>query len=220
MEAGVSGYTYNDHYLHNCLIVGNHGRRNGGGIYGYRMTIVNCTIVNNTVEYYGGGVYRGALVNSIVFGNTSENEGNNYLSASAKNCCCPDLTAGVDGNITNSPTFVSGYYPASDSPCIDAGGNTNVATAFDLDRNLRIQSGTVDMGAYEWQEAPRLACSLGGTIIKQVAGLQCAGSDRVGCVEFRRRQFDVYPFGKLRLDVVVANVRQQFGGAADSRPQF
>jgi len=73
------------------------------------------------------------------------------------NYCCttPQPTDGV-GNITNAPLFVdmngwSNPRLQSDSPCINAGNNSFVASATDFDGNPRIAGGTVDIGAYEFQ---------------------------------------------------------------------
>jgi hypothetical protein len=90
------------------------------------------------------------LRNSIVWNNRI-----NWFSSSFTNCCTT-LDPGGEGNITNSPGFVVSpydFYPhlQSNSPCINAGNNAYVKTPIDLDGNPRISSGTVDMGAYEFQ---------------------------------------------------------------------
>lgn len=59
------------------------------------------------------------------------------------------------GNFTNAPLFVDlpggNLRLQSISPCINAGNNTYVVNATDLDGLARIVAGTVDVGAYECQ---------------------------------------------------------------------
>jgi hypothetical protein len=66
----------------------------------------------------------------------------------------PLATSGA-GNLTNAPLFVNqaggDYHLQTSSPCINSGNNTYAAGTNDLDGNLRITGGTVDIGAYEFQ---------------------------------------------------------------------
>jgi len=60
-------------------------------------------------------------------------------------------------SITSNPLFVDAgngnYHLQGTSPCIDIGNNSYVPAGVttDLDGNPRIQNGTVDLGAYEYQ---------------------------------------------------------------------
>ena len=140
-----------DSSLTNCLLAGNVGYAAGGATY---STLVNCTIVNNgrLSQLNPGGVLGCTLENCIIYGNTN----GNYSGGSEllNNCDTFPLPSSGFGNITNDPAFVnptSDFHLASDSPCINSGNNAYVADATDLDGNPRIQGGTVDTGAYEYQ---------------------------------------------------------------------
>jgi hypothetical protein len=67
------------------------------------------------------------------------------------------MPGGGTGNITNEPLFVGlaagDFHLQSNSPCINAGNNAYVATSTDFDGNPRISGGTVDIGAYEFQNS-------------------------------------------------------------------
>jgi hypothetical protein len=109
----------------------------GGGIYaaGYPA------IANNLICFGSSGIEvfsSKAIRYNCVFGNNR-----NYIVA--------DLT-GTNGNISVNPFFtVAGdYHFASNSPCINAGDNSVVSTATDLDGQPRIAGATVDLGAYEF----------------------------------------------------------------------
>ena len=132
--------------LYNCTVSGN----SGGGAN--NCTLYNCTLNGNS----GGGAYNCTLYNCIVYYNTAS-VGANYDSYCTLNYCCttPLPTAGV-GNISNGPLFVDSANGnlrlQSNSPCINAGNNAYVSGTTDLDGRPRIVGGTVDMGAYEFQQ--------------------------------------------------------------------
>ena len=104
------------------------------------------------------------LNNCIVYFNAAY-VGYNFIDSSLNFCCAAPLPPGGVGNITNAPAFLDfvnrppfPHYTAnlrlqSNSPCINAGNNAYASGSADLDGRLRIVSGTVDIGAYEYQGA-------------------------------------------------------------------
>jgi hypothetical protein len=135
--------------LYNCTLAGNQGR---GAVY---CTLYNCTLTGNSVGGGGGGAAQSTLYNCIVYFNTASGDANYDASCILNSCCTtPQPTSGV-GNITYSPLFVDyakgNLRLQSNSPCINAGSNAYASGATDLDGNPRIVSGTVDIGAYEYQ---------------------------------------------------------------------
>ena len=144
-----------DHsYAENCLLKANVVYNVGGGPGGAAVaggsTCVNCTMVENHASS-GGVISRTTLKNCIVYGNVFD---------SGELVC--DTTGGAVTTMTscstNNPGFVDfangDYRLAAGSPCIDAGDNSCVTTATDLDGNARIANGTVDIGCYEYETLP------------------------------------------------------------------
>ena len=143
--------------LVNCVLLGNYAVSTtnypafGGGSSGGWLR--NCTLLGNSAGY-GGGSASGTLENCILNFNSATN-GANYYFINPKNCCTtPQPNAGV-GNITNAPIFVDyvggDLHLQSNSPCINAGNNAYAPSSTDLGDEARIVSGTVDIGAYEFQ---------------------------------------------------------------------
>jgi hypothetical protein len=157
--------------LFNCTVSGNSavvydtawGHAAGGGAYG--STLYNCTLTGNFARGGGGGADSSTLCNCIVYFNTASSDPDCDFS-SALNYCCTTLmpTNGV-GNITNEPLFLDyaggNLRLQSNCPCINAGNNAYITgqdyngvwftNVFDFDGNPRVVSGTVDVGAYEFQ---------------------------------------------------------------------
>jgi hypothetical protein len=176
--------------FNNCAFISNSASAYspyGGGTY--NSTLNNCTVAGNSAKGtfpYAGGVYLGSANNSILYFNSASNGANYYFSGENLvnySCTTPDL--GGAGNITNAPLFVN--YAAgnlrlqSTSPCINSGNNARVVGFMDLDGNSRIISGTVDMGAYEFQGA--------GSIISY-AWLQQYGLATDGTADFTDSDHD------------------------------
>jgi len=143
----------------------------GGGIYLNAGTVRNCTVAGNIIPTNGvtpsAGLHQfgGLVLNTIVYSNRlaigTATVTNYYRSGgSASNSCAPELTAGVNGNITDNPKFknvaANDYHLATGSPCLDTGLYQSwMASATDLDGLPRKQGTHVDMGAYESSAAPK-----------------------------------------------------------------
>jgi hypothetical protein len=141
--------------LSNCTLIGNSALDKGGGAYG--GTLHNCTLTGNSTTYGGGGgANGGTLINCIVYDNTAPFQ-TNYTDSTLNYCCTTPLPDNGPGNITTPPLFVDyangNLRLQSNSPCINAGLNAYAPAGPDLDGLPRIVSGTVDIGAYEYQGA-------------------------------------------------------------------
>lgn len=142
--------------LNNCILTDHWGSNAGAaGI----SVLNNCTLFNNHADY-GGALFYGEANNCILWGNGATYQGS-ILDATVRNSCSDrDVVDGVNGNTTNAPLFldasIGNFALEAGSPCIDAGNNSSAPTlvsSTDLAGNPRIVNRTVDMGAFEFQEA-------------------------------------------------------------------
>lgn len=135
--------------LNNCVLAGNYATGNGGAASYCELR--NCTVTGNTSYQGVSGLFECSVYNSIV----KDNGGQNYFQSALDYCCTTPLPGSGIGNFTNGPVFVDqaagNFHLETNSPCINAGRNSNAPYGFDCDGNARIAGGTVDLGAYELQ---------------------------------------------------------------------
>ena len=134
--------------IENCTFYMNKAHM-GGAFLGHRsdVTFNNCILWGDLAMEGGAEIAlfhnSVTVINSDVMGG----KGGVYLADD-------DVLNWEVGNIDIEPFFKdsssSVFHLRLDSPCIDAGNNSLVTDATDLDGNPRIDNGIVDMGAYEF----------------------------------------------------------------------
>lgn len=172
--------------LTNALFQGNSAVMNGGAINisDSYFTMMNATISGNHSGGNGGGVsnrevfFDGEMTmsNSIIWGNTAEEEGNEIYNC--ETCVIYSLnnlygnnpgdvvegeTFAWDNSLSEDPLFLNpaagNFRLGENSPAIDAGDPDTDLSYFpggpdvpvDLSGNPRVYNSLIDMGAYEYQ---------------------------------------------------------------------
>ncbi|MCF7707729.1 MAG: PKD domain-containing protein [Verrucomicrobia bacterium] len=128
---------------YNCFIADNYARYNGGGAWGGLLN--NCTVINNITGWYGGGAYKSAITNSIVWYNSASDNGDNWCDTASNIAftCTTPLPPGT-GNIENDPLLISSTHISPFSPCAGS-GSTNSVSGLDID-------------GQPWKSPPSMGC--------------------------------------------------------------
>lgn len=137
----------------NCLFTNNTG---GIGSIAFahddsEIELINCTIADNTMiedasnaaisfEQTGGQVF---YYNTIIW-----NSGSAPGEADYDRCVLDFSASGT--NYSQNPQLDANFKPTTGSIAMDNGLNSYNTETVDLDLNLRIENGTIDIGAYEF----------------------------------------------------------------------
>lgn len=177
-SGGGMSNTVSSPIVSNCTFTGNIAFHNGGGMSSgnWNQTVINCTFTGNSADYGGGisffvdsmvGPRYLTVTNCIIWGNTATSDWQIFhFGPGGTIVNYSDIQGGWAGdgsnNIDADPMFVDANGPdgiagtADDdqhirnySPCINAGDNSAVTEATDMDGLQRIRYSYVDMGAYE-----------------------------------------------------------------------
>ena len=155
----------------NCIFSGNTASSNGGGMFNGSSSpkITNCSFSGNRAPN-GGGIYNTSspvrITNCILYGNSSGILNVGALPTVTYSDVQDDVQDGT-GNISADPRFLNApafatapftggvYTLQSGSPAIDAGAYSSLPADIttDIAGDPRTSGGTVDMGAYEYQDA-------------------------------------------------------------------
>jgi hypothetical protein len=183
--------------LTNMLIAKNTAADKGGAFFNYSgtPTLTNLTVVDNKANE-GGGLHRAGgtvnLRNSIVWGNTKTTgtTADNISGASISHSYNM-LEGGVNENgliAVGDPMFVDpdggDYHLQACSPAI----NTGLDTAFfagksleyiltDIDGTERVKGTGIDLGAYEFRDAPAIVPTSGRVYVKENNACIVAAND-------------------------------------------
>ena len=175
MIAGIR----NNVISNNKHAVSKSGNGGGISLYNSSSMIINNTIAYNDAEN-GGGMYCAAgsspvVIDNIIYGNTSSLESQVFINDNnsapkmlynLNQCGCLGYAAGVNynwdanydaSNFDANPQFVNyalqNYRLKDTSPCINAGIEDVTGLGLpsaDVDGNIRIYGGRIDIGAYEY----------------------------------------------------------------------
>ncbi len=195
--SGVTTSTNSISTFDNCLIHDN--LINSGGIFNFpngsaQTNIYSCTIAgNHMIQDYarplaGNNGSKFDLFNTIIWDNDYPQT---YIGPDTDLTYCliegylPDLGDTIFTPVINiDPLFVSpntgdpDYSLLPSSIAINAGSNANSVLGFDMGHNLRIQNGTIDLGAFEQSTCAQTNDNCVGSVSMVVDAAAIMGSTK------------------------------------------
>jgi len=170
---GVANMNESHSRIINCVFTGNSAAYGGGVHNSYSSPdLTNCTFFGNIGASGSGGIdnhgdptnptaYRPVITNCVIRANSSRDLRDHEVQLGIYDsspiiayCCIQDWTDALPGtnNLYSDPLlFTDNYHLTAESPCIDAGDpNPDHITSTDIDGQIRIGNGRVDMGADEF----------------------------------------------------------------------
>ncbi|MEF8811312.1 MAG: right-handed parallel beta-helix repeat-containing protein, partial [Bacteroidales bacterium] len=145
--------------LINCTLAGNQATNNGGSIYNNFGAAGGPRIINSIIWDNNSDIYNGSNADPKISFSNIQNSGGSGGDWNE------DFGDDYGNNIDENPRFIGasayqtvpdssgGYRLYDNSPCINAGANDSISELYDLERETRIQDGTVDMGVFEGGQA-------------------------------------------------------------------
>jgi len=144
--------------MRNCLVVGNHMKDLGDGVYlaSGSGVLENCTVADNA----GYGVYRAGgsvwMTNCVLWANGDDVYGS---SVALNRCLVEDGdNNGTNGCLMSDPQFEYGYYLKGTSPALDQGTNAFYlqGAPYTTRTNGAVDTSRIDLG-YHYRSAMDLA---------------------------------------------------------------
>ena len=133
----------------NCLVTDCIADYAGGGAY--ECDLVNCTLAGNAAYGFGGGAYLqiyGFAANTVVAENICA-RGADYGNDVYGNAYWYMIASISDQDARFVDSEHGDFRLRADSPAVDAGDNSEILEAVDLEGRQRIVGARVDMGAFE-----------------------------------------------------------------------
>ena len=144
--------------MSNLTVVGNHSIGvNCGGIFFYQYSapeVFNCIVYGNTNE---APLEEPVQIWSWTYDGYAPKFHNCLIQYGLENISNYDVVTVYEDCLNEDPLFADleneDYHLSADSPCVNAGSAETpdvILNGLDLDGNLRVSDGQIDMGAYEF----------------------------------------------------------------------